>query len=514
VRAAGLTATGALSHPSSLGCPFASSPAPPYGGGMSRTPYVSLHIPAPSPGRRVAARDIVERFASEIRAGRLPAGCRVPPVRVLERQLGLSKNTVQAAYDELVARALLETREREGVFVAAFEERGAVRPASHLPAPAPLRPVPALFRAPPPPGTLRLSSVLIDPELLPSEQLAECARVVLRRPQELGMYDFQGHPALREAIAERLRRRGMEVTAEEVLITVGSQQALDVVSRALAVQGVAMEDPVYPHARLLFERNGVAPFGLPLDPFRGLDLDRWEALLTARRPSLLYAITSFQNPTGYSYSTHELLRLLELSQRLGFGLLEDDWGSDMLSDSEYRPSLRLLGGENVLHVNSFTKKLWPALRIGFVVAARAQIPALVSAKRLSILGTPPLLEAALAEFIGRGYYEAHLGRLQEELDRRYQACVETLRSVMPEEVHWTTPGGGPTLWLEVPRTVSLPALTRALAARAVEIEDASLAFFGSAPHLHGFRISYAHAPIETVRRGVVAVAEELARVRS
>jgi 2-aminoadipate transaminase len=333
---------------------------------------------------------------------------------------------------------------------------------------------------------------------------------VLRRPAT-AFYDFQGHPALREAIALRLRRRGMEVTAEQVITTVGSQQALDIVSRALELQGIGMEDPVYPHVRTLFERNGVQPFGLPLDPFRGIDLERWEQELERRRPSLVYAITSFQNPTGYSYSTHELGRLLELSRRLGFALFEDDWGSDMLSDSEYRPSLRLLGGPAVLYANSFTKKLWPALRIGFLVAHQDLVPALVATKRLATLGCPPLLEETLAEFLGRGYYDTHLERLNAELDRRYEACLGNLRALMPDDVRWTTPGGGPTLWLDLPRSVPLPALARALAARGVEIEDATPAFFGE-PHLHGFRVSYAFAPTEAIRAGLEAIADELARI--
>jgi DNA-binding transcriptional MocR family regulator len=272
-----------------------------------------------------------------------------------------------------------------------------------------------------------------------------------------------------------------------------------------------MEDPVYPHARLLFERSGASPFGLPLDPFGGIDFDRWTRDLEAHRPALMYAITSFQNPTGYSYTTTELVRVLELSERLGFALLEDDWGSDMLSGSEYRPSLRLLGGRNVIYVNSFTKKLWPALRIGFLVAPANEVASLVSLKRLSTLGSAPLLEAALAEYLERGYYDKHLSRLQAELDRRYEQCLRSLRELMPEEVRWTTPGGGPTLWLEVPRRVDLAALRSAVASRGVEIEDATAAFF-AASHLHGFRIGYASAGPERVRQGLEVISTELARV--
>jgi DNA-binding transcriptional MocR family regulator len=479
---------------------------------MSRPPFVSIHIQSPAPGRRVSAADIVEAYACEIRGGRLPAGCRLPPVRVLERQLGLSKNTAQAAYDELAARGLLDARPREGVFVADAEGVTSAVPAAVEPPTPALKPVPPLFASPARPGCLRLSSVFIDPDLLPRDALIDCFRSVLRQPGLDPFYDHQGHPPLRAAIARRLQQRGMDVHADQVIVTAGSQQAIDIVSRSLVVGRVATEDPVYSIARALMDRNGIERVPLPLDPFAGLDLDRWEAIIARRRPSLLYAITSFQNPTGYSYSSHELAALLQLARRHGVALLEDDWGSDMLPDSEYRPSLRLLGGDNVLYMNSFTKKLWPALRIGYLVAPRALVPSLVAAKRLSTLGSPPLLEATLAEFLDRGYYDTHLDRLQGELDRRYQACLATLREVMPPDadVRWTTPGGGPTLWLDLPRAVDLRRLREALAAQAIDVEDASVAF-PEVPHLHGFRVSYAYAPMAELRRGLLAVAAELDR---
>jgi DNA-binding transcriptional MocR family regulator len=478
---------------------------------MPRPPYVSVHVPIPPGARRVSAQQIVEAFAAEIRAGRLPAGCRVPPVRALERQLGLSKNTVQVAYDELCARGLVETREREGVFVAAPTEATPVRPPPARPPLPRCKPVPAVFNRPAG-GGLRLSSVFIDPELLPREQITDCIRMVLKQPGLESTYEGQGHPALREVIADRLRRRGMEVDAAQVITTIGSQQGIDIVCRSLEIRRVGLEDPVYPFAKELFARNGMTAIGLRLDPFAGIDLERWEHQLATERPGLVYAISSFQNPTGYSYSTHELTRLCELAEKHDFALLEDDWGSDMLSDSEYRPSLRMLAGEQVLYLNSFTKKVWPALRVGFLVAPAALVPTLVAAKRLSTLGSPALLEAAMAEFLGRGYYDAHLGRLQAELDRRYEACLEALRALMPErdDVRWTHPGGGPTLWLDLPRRVSLPALAAALRTRGVEIENAEVAFFGE-PHLHGFRVGYAGAPIGRVRDALAAVAEELGR---
>jgi DNA-binding transcriptional MocR family regulator len=475
-----------------------------------KSPYFSLQVQATQPGRRVAARDVVDCVLAEVRAGHLPSGGRLPPVRVLERQLGLSKNTVQAAYDELVARGVLETREREGVFVAKASTAAPFVEPKAIPALPRLRPVPAIFRRPPPPGAVALSTVLIDPELLPSERVADCIRSVLRTPGMQPLYDYQGHPHLRELIAARLRARGMSVTAEHVITTVGSQQALDVVARAIDVRRVALENPVYAHARCLFESHELELVPLPLDPFGGLPFERWEPLLERARPGLVYAITSFQNPTGYSYRTHELVRLLELAEEFGFSLLEDDWGSDMLSDSEMRPSLRALGGEHVLYVNSFTKKLLPSLRVGFLVAPEPLVPTLVAQKRLSTLGSPWLPEAALTEFLDRGYYDSHLAELQAALDARYRYCLDTLRELMPEEVRWTTPGGGPTLWLDFPERLALKPLAQSLLARGVFVEDAESAFFGK-PHLNGFRVSYAYLSEPKLRRALEIVAEEARR---
>jgi DNA-binding transcriptional MocR family regulator len=465
-----------------------------------------LRVRAPNPGRPAAIRDVVTTLVEDIGAGRLPPGARLPPVRVLEQELGLSKNTVQTAYDELVARGLLETREREGVFVAQPSPGAPQRPQVARPPPLRLR-ASSVGGGRSRPGTIALSSVFIDPTLLPRERLAECARAVLYGHGLDALYDAQGYGPLREVIAERLRARGMrEVRAANVLITTGSQQAIDVLARTQAERRVAVESPTYWRARLLFENQGLALTGLPLDPFEGIRLDDWEERLALSRPALVYAITSCHNPTGYSYTSHELEALLAMSERLGFAIAEDAWGSDMRSGSEYRPMLRTLGGENVVYVNSFTKKLLPSLRVGYLVAGEELMPSLVGAKCLGTLGNAWICEAIVAEFLGRGYYDTHLRELQRELDGRYTRCLDVLRASMPDGVRWTTPGGGPTLWLEVPHSVSLDRLAARMHDRGVSVRSTLDSFEGE-PHLHGFRIGYAALAPETLERAVHRLAE-------
>ena len=456
--------------------------------------------------RRATAADIVASVQREISAGALPAGSRLPPVRALEKQLGLSKNTAQAAYDELVARGLVEAREREGVFVLSPTRVSAPGTIVRVPLPV-LVPPPLSPPDLPPRGTTALSTVFIDPELLPTERIAECARSVLRERMP-AQYEAQGYRPLREAIAKRLQARGLDVEADHVVITTGSQQSLDIVARSLASKRVACESPVYAYAKLLFESLGNELVGLHLDPFGGIDLDRWEHTLKTAKPSLAYLIPSFHNPTGYSYSSAELRGVLELCQRHEVAILEDDWGSDMMSDGEYRPMLRMLGGKNVLYVNSFTKKLLPSLRIGFVAAAPELVPTLVSMKRLSTLGNAWLTEAVVAEFLERGYYDTHLSSLQRALDTRYAACLAALDELMPEGVRWTRPGGGPTLWLEIPRAIDLPGLEAHLLRRGVQVTNSSAAFLGPS-HLHGFRISYAYLSEHEMRSALTIVADAL-----
>src|SRR5262245_22484707 len=216
---------------------------------MSRTPYVGLHVA--SGERRATAADIVASVQREIAGGGLPAGSRLPPVRALERQLGLSKNTAQAAYDELVARGLVEAREREGVFVLAASRLDAPEPIAAPPMPA-FVPPPLSRQDFPGRGVTALSTVFIDPELLPTERIAECARSV-RGERMPSAYEAQGYRPLREAIAKRLTARGLEVTADEVVVTTGSQQSLDIVARSLVTKRIAVESPVYGYAKLLFE---------------------------------------------------------------------------------------------------------------------------------------------------------------------------------------------------------------------------------------------------------------------
>ena len=484
---------------------------------MPSQPYLSINLNIGPSGRRPTSAQLIDLIVSQVGVEQFPPGCRLPPVRVLAHQLGVSKNTVQRTYDELVARGLVESKRRVGLFLSS--PQGNVHPLRQNQACSPaiidLGSSSAPLRRNRLPGSserIVLSGATIDPDLLPAEKFTACLRSVLKdRKSQLGTYpDTQGFPPLRKKIAARLNKRGIPAAPEHVVTTLGSQQCLDLVCRVLTNKKVATENPAYQIGKSLFEMNGVKLAGLPLDPFTGIDLENWERRIARIRPGLLYLIPNFQNPTGYTYSTQELNQIVNWSSEYGFGILEDDWGSDMLSFSEFRPSLRARGGDAVLYMNAFTKKLLPSLRLGYLVGNEATTTALVKSKQVSILGTPLIIEAAVFEFLDRGYYDVHLKQLHTELDLRYQNCLDILRQTMPEQVKWTTPGGGPLLWLELPPRISLQKVARKLAEKEIYVLPSDPAFFGN-PHLHGFRLCYSAIKPEAMQKGVEMLSEEIKR---
>jgi GntR family transcriptional regulator/MocR family aminotransferase len=380
-------------------------------------------------GRGDLAARIYRQLRDAILDGRLRAGERLPPTRELARSLEVSRNTVATAYDRLTAEGFLIGKVGAGTFVSTepvTRLRSRSAPAGGV------RPRPS-WRAAEPVMMPRLDDPVYDfrvgmpdPRLFPLETWR---RLVARelKPSALrsaAYADPGGRPDLRAAIARYVGvSRSVRTGADDVLVTNGAQQGLDLIGRVLIEPGavVAVEEPGYPPARAVFESYGARVVGVPVDS-DGLDVTA-----LPRTASLLYVTPSHQFPMGIPMSLARRTALLDWAQRAGAVVVEDDYDSEFrFSDRPLEPLQSLDTAGRVVYVGSFSKTLLPGLRLGFLVPPASLRSALRAAKQLSDWHAEQTNQAALARLMDEGLLARHIRKAGREYAARHDLIVSRL----------------------------------------------------------------------------------------
>lgn len=410
-------------------------------------------------------QQIFDQIASRIRSGAFPAGYRLPPTRSLAADLGTHRNTVVRAYAELEAAGFLSSTVGRGTFVKAWRG-GEATPAdatsertlpwSSLLSTAsrsePIRRFLRYRRNPAPKDVIDLTKMQPPEDLLPTDLFRRCLEHALKGNADkvLGYAPKDGFRSLRARIVEDLARRGVPAPVEDVLVTTGSQQGIDLVARALLDPGdvVLTHAATYAGALQVFAASRAHVVGVPSDG-EGPDLEALRRL-GARRPKLLYLMPNHANPTGACMSRARRASVLAWARDAQVAVIEDDYAADLeLEGAPLPPALRALDPD-VIHIGTFSKRLIPALRIGYVVAPAELKPHLVAMKHTTDLGCSALHQLALAEFLDRGYLVAHLNRIQPAYRARRDALLDALRARLPNEIRWQRPTRGLSIWLELP----------------------------------------------------------------
>jgi len=450
-------------------------------------------------------RQIAEQIRELIRSGALPAGCRLPTVRQLAGDHGLTRLTVQSAYTELQTQGLIESFVGRGTFVA---EHAQTLPAPAIPTLAALRQSPVepaawhsqgvlaeLVRMTEQPDLLSFAQAIPAPETYPTREFGRALRTALEQPDALSYGPIQGEVELREQVSRVLLERGLAASPESVLITSGAQQGIDLVLRALAVPGgvILTEEPVYPGILELASAHGQQVIGLPMDD-GGLALAAVEAACIAYRPRLLYSVPTFQNPTGLSLAPERRAALLALARTYGLLIAEDDvYGLLAYDEAAPLPLKAQDAADRVVYITSFSKVLAPGLRLGALVASPERLPALAAAKQSSDLICSPLLQRALALYLRRGHFAAHLQQVRALYRERRDALLAALDRYLPE-CAYIHPAGGLCLWVTLPEGLDESDFCREAIERGVGVARGQ-AFF-SQPQRRGYlRLSFgAHTP--------------------
>lgn len=471
---------------------------------MSWTPALALDPRADKP----LYAQIVDALVAEIRAGRLASGDRLPGTRTLANHLGVHRNTVIAAFDELVAEGWLRTNAGASTRVAdelpAEVVRSNRRPSqaeaskrsTRLPFSLAASPFgPTRMPDAPGPGVLSLAGGLPDVRLIPDVALARAHRRALRKGGValLSYGDAAGHPQLRAALAQMLSAtRAMSLSADDLLVTRGAQMAVYLAARVLIEPGdlVAVEAWGYPPAWDALRAAGAQLVPVPVDG-EGLDTEALARLAARRNLRAVYVTPHHQFPTLVTLAAARRLELLELARRHRFAILEDDYDHEVhYQGSPVLPLAHMDVHGCVVYVGTLSKVLAPGLRLGFLVAAPPVIERASSWRRIIDRQGDLPTEAAVAELFEDGEVQRHIGRVRRIYANRRAALLDAVDRHLPDAFAISLPRGGMALWARAIAGDDTDAWAARALERGVAVSPASRYWLGRG-HEHGFRLGFA-----------------------
>ncbi|GAB6044094.1 aminotransferase-like domain-containing protein [Endothiovibrio diazotrophicus] len=463
-----------------------------------------------SPRYEQVARHIRE----QVQRGILRPGERVPSVRRLSRQLGVSVSTVVQGYGLLQDERLIEPRPQSGFYVKA--------PARRPPAPAMSRP-----EARPRPvtvsqlalqvlhagrggETIQMGTALPRTDFPAVGRLHRIIASLARRPDpRLADYDMPpGNPKLRLQIARRAVDAGVAVDADEVVVTSGCQEALTLCLRAVAQAGdtVAIESPTFFGTLQAIESLGLKTLEIPTDPRHGISLDALRLALEQWPLKALVLTPHFSNPLGYRMSDARKGELAALLDSAGVPLIEDDTYGELNYEGQRPKAVKAWDrGGNVLLCSSLSKSLDPGLRIGWALPGRYR-EAVTHLKLVTSMATATLPAFAAADYLESGGHDRHLREVRKAYRERRDRFLDLAQRLLPEGSRITSPDGGLVAWVQLPHGADAMDLYHRAMARGVSIAPGPL--FSPVGRYRDFiRLNYAQASVEEMAKGLGILGE-------
>ncbi len=443
---------------------------------------------------------LADEMRAAIEAGTLRPGERLPSVREARRSRALSPSTVFAAYGLLEAQGLVEARPRSGYYVRARTRPAHPEPRAATPSAATLdvQVSELVFEVL---GHMReralvpLGSAFPSPGLFPLPELARALGRATRRldPWRTVEHLSPGSAALRRQIAQRYLGAGLGVDPDEIVVTNGAMEALNLCLETVTRPGdlVAVESPTFYAALQALERLGLRAVEVATDPRTGVDLASLHEVLARHPVKACWFMPTFQNPLGSLMPEERKRELVELLARHEVPLIEDDvYGELHFGARRPLPAKAYDRRGLVMHCNSFSKSLAPGWRIGWTAAGR-YAEQVARRKLMGSLSAAVPSQEGLSEYLLQGGYERHLRQLRATLERYQAAALRAVGKHFPPGTRVTRPEGGYFLWLELPAGIDALQLHRLALAHAISIAPGHL-FSADRRHANGLRLNCGH----------------------
>lgn len=357
------------------------------------------------------------------------------------------------------------------------------------------------------PAVISFAGGLPAPATFPAERMRAAADRILREAPAAALQyaPTEGYGPLREWVAARYSTGGASIRPSQVLITTGSQQALDLLGKVLIDPGssVLVETPTYLGALQAFSQYEPEYVQVPTDADGLMDAALTPAITAGAR--LLYTQPNFQNPTGRRLTFERRRALAEFAAAAGFPIIEDDPYGALDYQGEPLPTMLSMAPEYIVHLGSFSKVLAPGLRVGYVIAPEALHFKLVQVKQATDLHTPSLNQRIVHEVVKDGFLESHVPAIRLVYRDQCAAMLAALEAAMPPGVTWNRPQGGMFIWMTLPAHIdSMVLLQTAVAANLAFVPGAPF-YAGDARH-NTLRLSFVTVPPEQIRAGVATLA--------
>ncbi len=358
------------------------------------------------------------------------------------------------------------------------------------------------------PQIISLGGGMPAPELFPASSIQAAATKVLTEqgPQALQYSQTEGYPLLREFLVNHLLRRGIKVKAENILITNGSQQGLDLVAKALLDEHdpVVVEDPTYLGALQAFSlfQPKYLPISMDEDGMQVDLLDKYLQDPGQPRPKLIYSLPNFQNPTGITLSYERRIQLLRLAEKHGIPVVEDDPYGELRFEGEEIPPLAALGNADLMiYLGTFSKIFAPGLRLGWLVAPDPLMDKIIKCKQAADLHTDSLAQRIAYEYCSTGELYHHIEGIKSTYHHRQKAIVAAMKKYFPHQVKWTVPQGGMFVWVTLPDYLdTTQMLGEALTAKVAYVMGE--AFYPSGGGKNTMRLNFSFSPPEVLEEAI------------
>lgn len=356
-------------------------------------------------------------------------------------------------------------------------------------------------------NSINFASMSPTPDLFPIEEFKRVLIEVLDRDAGLAFLypEITGYDPLRGSISKFLKEHyNTVVNKEQILITSGGQQGLDIISKTLINPGdcIFVENPTYSGALGTFKSRGAKIIGIPINE-NGIDIVALKSYIKKYRPKFLYIMTNYQSPTTYSYDFKSKEELLSLSKEYGFYIIEDDFLTDLtFSENKKMPLKSIDRFDQVIFIKSFSKIFMPGVRIGFITLPNKLFKEIIKAKHTTDISSSGYLQRAFDLYLRQGYWKNHIEKIKAVYSEKYKLMTEGLDRLSEYGVSYIKPEGGLSIWLKLPKNIDAVNIYNECAENGLAIVPGKVFFVDDSIYSNYIRLSFGQISNEEIIEGL------------